>query len=165
MRPMRVADFPAAERKIDGDWAESYPRFEEYKRTGEYLAAEVETKAFRDAVSARFLEGWQASNERGTLAMADDGFSVRIDDDLAEGVRAAAAAKGVTVEVFVRDALTLLVSAESEWSDDLDPAIDDRIAEDAIRTGETMPFEAVRPWLRSWGKPGELPPPKWRGSS
>ncbi len=97
--------------------------------------------------------------------MADDGFTVQIDDDLAEGVRAAAAARGVPVEVFVRDALTYLVSSEFEWSDDLDPAIDDQIADDAIRTGDTLPFEAVRPWLRSWGKADELPPPKWPKSS
>jgi predicted transcriptional regulator len=26
--------------------------------------------------------------------------------------------------------------------------------------GRTVPFDKVREWLLSWGKPGELPPPK-----
>ena len=97
--------------------------------------------------------------------MAEDGFTVRIDDDLAEEVRAAAAARGVAVEMFVRDALISQLSADFEWSDDPDPAIDKRIAEEAIRTGDTILFEVVRPWLQSWGKADESPPPKWPKSS
>jgi predicted transcriptional regulator len=86
--------------------------------------------------------------------MADEGFSVRVDDDLAEDVRAAAAAKGVPVEMFVRDALASHVFAEIEWSDDPDPRIDDRIAEEAIRRGDTIPWETVRVRLT---KPVEHP--------
>jgi hypothetical protein len=51
--------------------------------------------------------------------------------------------------------------AELEWSDDPAPRIDQQIADEALRTGQTMPWEAIRPWLLSWGKPDELPPPKW----
>ena len=94
--------------------------------------------------------------------MADDGFTVRIDDDLADDVKAAAAAKGVSVEIFVRDALAYHVSLEMEWSDDPDWAIDELILEQAIRTGATIPFEDVEPWLKSWGTAEESPPPKWR---
>jgi predicted transcriptional regulator len=94
--------------------------------------------------------------------MADDGFTVRIDEDLAESVRVAAAAKGVPVEIFVRDALTVHISADAEGLDDPDPAIDQQILENAIRTGATMPWEDVAPWVRSWGTADESPPPKWR---
>ena len=52
--------------------------------------------------------------------------------------------------------------AEVEWSDDPDWMIDEKILEHALRTGSTIPWEDVEPWLRSWGKPDELPRPKWR---
>jgi predicted transcriptional regulator len=33
-------------------------------------------------------------------------------------------------------------------------------ADAAIAAGRTISHEAMRKWLRSWGKQGELPPPK-----
>jgi predicted transcriptional regulator len=93
--------------------------------------------------------------------MADDGFSVRIDDDLAEDVKAAAAAKGIPVEVFVRDALAHHIFAEVEWSDDPDPEVDMRIAEEAIQTGDTLDWADAREWVKTWGKADEAAPPKW----
>lgn len=30
------------------------------------------------------------------------------------------------------------------------------------RTGEAVPLEEVKAWVRSWGTPNELPPPKPR---
>jgi post-segregation antitoxin (ccd killing protein) len=52
--------------------------------------------------------------------MADDGFNVRIDDDLAEELRAAAAALGMPVETYVREALAsrLRVAADQDWAED-----------------------------------------------
>jgi predicted transcriptional regulator len=94
--------------------------------------------------------------------MADGGLTLQIDEDLAESVRAAAAKKGIPVEMFVRDALAFHVFADIEWSNDPDPVIDQRIAEEALRTGRTIPWEEIEPWLRSWGTPIESPPPKWR---
>ena len=94
--------------------------------------------------------------------MADGGPKLEIDEDLAEGVRAAAAKKGIPVEMFIRDALAHHMFAEVEWSDDPDWSIDEQIAEEALRTGQTIPWEDVKVWLESWGKPDELPPPKWR---
>ena len=94
--------------------------------------------------------------------MADGGLTLAIDEELAESVRAAAAKKGIPVERFVRDALAHHIYAEMEWSDDPDPAIDQLIADEAIRSGQTIPWQEVEPWLRSLGKPDELPPPKWR---
>ncbi|HEY2710640.1 MAG TPA: ribbon-helix-helix protein, CopG family [Caulobacteraceae bacterium] len=94
--------------------------------------------------------------------MADGGLSVQIDDDLADEVRAAAAASGVPVEVFVRDAVAHRLSAAIDWSDDPDPRIDERIIDEALSRGDTIPWDEIRPWVESWGKPGELPPPRWR---
>jgi len=84
--------------------------------------------------------------------MADDGFTVRIDNDLAEDVKAAAAAKGIPVEMFVRDALASHVFAEIEWSDDPDPAIDERIAAETIRRGDGIPWETFRERFKSFGR-------------
>jgi len=33
-------------------------------------------------------------------------------------------------------------------------------AEAAIAKGRVISHQAIRKWLRSWGKPNELPPPK-----
>ena len=59
--------------------------------------------------------------------MADDGFTVKIDDALAGEVKAAAAARGVPVETFVRE---VLVNYVEDWSE-----ARDRLAE-YDRTGE-----------------------------
>ena len=84
--------------------------------------------------------------------MADDGFTVRIDDDLAEDVKAAAAAKGVPVETFVRGALASHVFAEIEWSDDPDPAIDERIFQETMRRGDGIPWETFRERFKTFGR-------------
>lgn len=84
--------------------------------------------------------------------MADGAFTVQIDDDLAEDVKSAAAAKGIPVEMFVRDALTCHVFAETEWSADPDPAIDERIAEETLRKGDGTPWEGFRERLKTFGR-------------
>ena len=85
--------------------------------------------------------------------MADGSLTleIEIDEELAESVRAAAERKGIPVEMFVRDALAFHIFAEVEWSNDPDPAIDQQIAEEALRTGRTISWEEIRPWLQSWG--------------
>lgn len=94
--------------------------------------------------------------------MADDGLSIQLDEQLAEEVKAAAAASGVSVETYVRDVLARHVFAQIERSDDPDPRIDERIAREALARGDTLPWSEVGPWVESWGKPEELPPPRWR---
>jgi hypothetical protein len=84
--------------------------------------------------------------------MADDGFTVKVDGDLAGDVKAAAAAKGVSVEVFVRDALTSHIIADFEWSTDPDPAIDERIAEETARRGDGVPWEVFRKRFKTFGQ-------------
>lgn len=47
--------------------------------------------------------------------------------------------------------------------DKLDPRTEERAlseAEKDIREGRVISHEAMKKWLKSWGKPGELPPPK-----
>jgi len=44
-----------------------------------------------------------------------------------------------------------------------DPQVEDAAlaeAEAAIAKGRVISHDAIRKWLRSWGKPNELPPPK-----
>ena len=94
--------------------------------------------------------------------MADGGQTIELDEELAVSVRAAAVARGIPFELFVRDALEAHMFAETEWSEDTDWAIDEKLLEHAIRTGDTIPLEDIEPWLMSWGTPNELPPPKWR---
>jgi hypothetical protein len=84
--------------------------------------------------------------------MADDGFIVRIDDDLADDVRAVAAAKGISVELFVRDALASHLMADIEWSDDPDPAIDERTVEETLRRGDGIPWEEFRKRFKTFGQ-------------
>jgi hypothetical protein len=84
--------------------------------------------------------------------MADDGFTVQIDEDLAESVKTAAAAKGISVEMFVRDALAGQLFAEIEWSDDPDPAIDEKIAEETLRRGDGIPWDEYRVRFESFGQ-------------
>ena len=94
--------------------------------------------------------------------MADGGLKIELDGRLADGLKAAAAPKGVPVEQFVREVLAEQLFSDVEWSDDADSAIDVEIAQHAIRTGSAIPWSDLRPWVESWGKPGELPPPRWR---
>jgi hypothetical protein len=84
--------------------------------------------------------------------MADDGFTVQIDNDLADEVRAAAAAKGIPVELFVRDAIASHLCAEIEWSDDPDPAIDDQIGRETLLRGDGIPWERFRERFKTFGR-------------
>jgi predicted transcriptional regulator len=84
--------------------------------------------------------------------MADDSFTVRIDSDLAESVRAAAAASGVSVEAFVRGALESYVLADLEWSGDPDPKIDERIAEETLRRGDGIAWDTFRTRFKTFGQ-------------
>ncbi len=92
-------------------------------------------------------------------AMADGTITVELDEDLAIQVKAAASAQGIPVSMFVRDALAFHVGDDTILGDDPDPAIDEAIIEDALRTGETIPCEEIIAWMQSWFKPDELPMP------
>ena len=87
--------------------------------------------------------------------MADDGFTVRIDDDLAGDVKLAAAAKGVPVEDFVRDVLAVHVRTGIDWSDDSDPAIDDGIGRETLSRGDGIAWEEFRKRFKTFGQRAE----------
>lgn len=90
----------------------------------------------------------------------DDGYiTVRIDEDLAADVMAAAAACGLPVEAYVNNALNDQLSPQfGQWVDP-DPTIDKAIIDDAFRTGNLVPADKVIAWMRSWFTDHELPEP------
>ena len=74
------------------------------------------------------------------LLLADERFTVQIDDGLGKAVKAAVAADGVPAEVFVRTMLASHYRADVERSVDPDPAIDERIANETLRRGDGVPW-------------------------
>ncbi len=86
--------------------------------------------------------------------MADDGATIRIDPALTSKLQAAADAAGESFDVYVRHALETFAGDETDW-DEID-----RICDETIAKGDGIPFEDLRPWLQSWGKPDRLPRPK-----
>jgi predicted transcriptional regulator len=69
-------------------------------------------------------------------------------------------ARGQEPSEIVSDALALLDSV----SDESEPSLEEdlRRLHEFERTGEAVPLEEVRAWVRSWGTPTELPPPQPR---
>jgi hypothetical protein len=97
--------------------------------------------------------------------------TIEVDARTADVLEAQAAARGQTVSELLADLVV-----EDETSQDLESlrrdglgpwspeilAEDARRAADFQRTGEGIPWKEVRAWMKSWGKPNELPPPKPR---
>jgi hypothetical protein len=97
---------------------------------------------------------------------------IEVDAVTAEALEARAAARGMTVAELLAD----LIGAEASLPRDLEalraegrgPWAPEILAEDARRladferTGEGVPWDEVRAWMRSWGTPDELPPPRPR---
>ena len=94
--------------------------------------------------------------------MADGDVTIRIEQALVESAKAAAASRGVGLDDFVREAIAEHIRSEAEMSDDADPRIDELIAREAARTGATMRWADIEPWVRAWGSKEEPPPPQWR---
>jgi hypothetical protein len=95
---------------------------------------------------------------------------IEVDAKTADVLEARAAARGQTVSELLAD----LVSDESSpdlesmrsagrgpWSPDI-LAEDARRFADFQRSQEGVPWEEVKAWMKSWGTPNELPPPKPR---
>jgi len=76
--------------------------------------------------------------------MADGDLTLKIDQALAERLKAAADAAGESLDDYVRHALE--VFGAGDW-DEID-----RICDQTVAEGDGVPFEGLRPWLRSWGK-------------
>ena len=91
--------------------------------------------------------------------MVDGSLTIQIDHPLAARLAVAAAARGVAIDTFVRNALAGQLELDEGWNHDPDPAIDEAIADEAERTGDLVPAGDVVDWMRSWFTPDELPMP------
>ncbi|MDO9335087.1 MAG: hypothetical protein Q7T61_01675 [Caulobacter sp.] len=102
--------------------------------------------------------------------MADGEFTLKLDEETARRLRETAKARGVTPEALGAQILTddLLLSPN-----DFDlPGIEDAelpgVEEDLLdieefdRTRMGVPWEEIRDWMNTWGKPERMPPPKVR---
>ena len=67
--------------------------------------------------------------------MADVGFTVKID------------------EALTGEVLASHVAATMEWSDNPDPAIDDRIGDETLQRGGGIAWETFRKRLKTFGQP------------
>jgi hypothetical protein len=104
--------------------------------------------------------------------MDDKARKIEVDAHTADVLEARAAARGMSVSDLVAD----LAFAEDVLPPELEgmreegrgPWAPEILAEDARRlaefkrTREGVPWDDVKAWMESWGKPNELPPPKPR---
>jgi hypothetical protein len=98
--------------------------------------------------------------------------TIEVDASTADLLEARAAARGVTVPQLLAD----IASNEGALPADLaqmrangkGPWSAEALAEDADRlaaferTREGVPWDEVKAWMESWGRPNEMPPPKPR---
>lgn len=87
--------------------------------------------------------------------MADGALSIDIGSDLSERLKAAAGSAGLSESAFVRAVLEqqLLDTSDYDFGEtDLDPAIDERIAEETDRNGDGISLTEFRTRLKSFGR-------------
>lgn len=94
-----------------------------------------------------------------------EALTITLPTPLADDLRAAAEACEISVEEYVRLALSAEARRASEalgW--DADESWEQDIAdiEEYDRTGIAVPWQEVEAWMKSWGTEKELPPPKPR---
>jgi acetyl esterase/lipase len=94
--------------------------------------------------------------------MTDDGLTLKIDEALAQSLKARAEAAGQSVEQFAYDVLEHgfverpgFEDNEAHWNEVR------RIADETERDGG-IPLEDVERWVASWDTDDELPPPEPR---
>lgn len=77
-------------------------------------------------------------------------IAIDLDDELA-----------ARFETAAEQTEALAAAAIARAVNDLEERIDDEAAyAEYERTGEAIPIDSMQTWVRSWGKPDELPPPK-----
>lgn len=86
--------------------------------------------------------------------------TLELDTETDARLRALADARGREPSEIVSDALALLDSISD--GDEPDVQEDLRRLHEFERTGEAVPLEEVKAWVRSWGTAAELPPPQPR---
>lgn len=90
-------------------------------------------------------------------------LTITLPAPLADEVRAAAQARGLSPEDYVRQQIAFDVAlGGGEELDDEDIEQDLAAIADFERTGAGVPWEEVRAWMASWGAADELPRPQPR---
>jgi predicted transcriptional regulator len=81
-------------------------------------------------------------------------LAIDLDDSLAARLEAAAKQAETSAQVFAAAAIARAVGDLEAW------AQDEAAYAEYERTQEAIPFASIQAWVRSWGQPGELPPPE-----
>jgi predicted transcriptional regulator len=82
--------------------------------------------------------------------------TLELDSETDARLRALAERRGQEASHVISDALALLDATDLEGPDVEE---DLRRLREFERTGEGVPLEDVKTWVRSWGTQNELPPP------
>lgn len=94
--------------------------------------------------------------------MPADTLTISLTGPLADEVRAAAEARGMTPEEYVRLQLTWDIAMGEDPIEQPGVEEDEAAVADFERTGMGVPWEDVRDWMQSWGTANELPRPQSR---
>jgi len=95
---------------------------------------------------------------------------IEVDGKTADVLEAQAAARGQSISELIADLLReepapdleqMRAAGRGPWSPGI-LAEDARAFADFQRTHEGVPWDEVKAWMKSWGTPSELPPPKPR---
>jgi predicted transcriptional regulator len=81
-------------------------------------------------------------------------LAIDLDDELAARLEAAAEQAETSAEALATAAIARTVSDLDEWAED------EAAYAEYERTGDAISLASVEAWVRSWGKPDELPPPE-----
>ncbi len=97
--------------------------------------------------------------------------TIEIDAETATTLKQRAAARGLSVSDFLAEIIEADVSLDAlerlrkggqgPWAPEILSEDAQRLA-DFERTGDGVPWAEVLTWMRSWGTPKELPPPRSR---
>jgi len=94
--------------------------------------------------------------------MPADTLTISLSGPLADDVRAAAEARRLTPEVYVRQQLAWDIALGDDEANQLGIEEDEAALADFEQTGRGVPWEEVRDWMKSWGTANELPRPQPR---
>ena len=94
--------------------------------------------------------------------MPADTLTISIPAPLADEVRAAAEARGLSPEDYVRQQLAWDIALGDDPIERRGVEEDEAAVADFEHTGMGVPWEDMRDWMNSWGTANELPRPQSR---